>query len=363
MQSILITGICGFVGSTLAKELIKAGHTVIGIDNLIRPGSQLNVAPLKALGIEVLNGDIRYEADLESIPKVDWVLDCAANASVLAGVDGKTSSRELVDHNLLGTINLLEYCQKHQAGFILLSTSRVYSIAPLTQLKLKVEDKAGKNRYTPNQEPRTKNQELLTQNGLTEAFPTTAPISLYGATKLTSEQLALEYGYTYDFPVWINRCGVMAGAGQFGHPAQGIFAYWIHSFAEGKPLKYIGFDGQGRQVRDCLHPRDLLPLLEKQFATRNQQATKPRVVNCAGGAQNSMSLAELTAWCNERFNMSVEPRHDPQDRPFDIPWMVLDSSLAHKTWNWAPQTSVTEVCEEIAQFAEKNPNWLGISEA
>ena len=48
-----------------------------------------------------------------------------------AGIDGRTSSRELVDHNLTGTINVLEYCKAHKAGFILLSTSRVYSIAPL----------------------------------------------------------------------------------------------------------------------------------------------------------------------------------------------------------------------------------------
>ena len=57
---------------------------------------------------------------------------------MLAGVDGKTSSRELVDHNLTGTVNMLEYCKAHKAGFILLSTSRVYSIAPLAALPVTV---------------------------------------------------------------------------------------------------------------------------------------------------------------------------------------------------------------------------------
>jgi len=360
---ILITGICGFVGSTLAKGLIESGHQVMGIDNLIRPGSHLNVAPLKQMGAEVIHGDIRIATDLETLPKVDWVLDCAANASVLAGVDGKTSSRQLVEHNLQGTINLLEYCRKHQAGFTLLSTSRVYSIPPLVNLPLKVDSQNGKNRFTPD----LNNKQQITKNGLKETFSTQAPVSLYGATKLASEQLALEYGYTYDFPVWINRCGVMAGAGQFGHPAQGIFAYWIHSFAEGKPLKYIGFDGKGRQVRDCLHPKDLLPLIEKQFASKyNEPGSKhqePSIINCAGGASNSMSLAELTDWCNDRFKTNFEPQHDPQDRPFDIPWMILDSTLAKEGWDWAPVTSLTEVCQNIADFAEENLDWLRLSQA
>ncbi|MFN9959815.1 MAG: CDP-tyvelose epimerase, partial [bacterium] len=51
--------------------------------------------------------------------------------------------------------------------------------------------------------------------GLTEEFPTGAPIALYGATTLASEVLALEYGDPVGLPVFVNRCGVLAGAGQF----------------------------------------------------------------------------------------------------------------------------------------------------
>ena len=58
-------------------------------------------------------------SDLEPLPGVDWVIDAAANPSVLAGVDGRTSSRQLVEHNLGGTVNLLEFCKLHRAGFTL----------------------------------------------------------------------------------------------------------------------------------------------------------------------------------------------------------------------------------------------------
>lgn len=65
----------------------------------------------------------------------------------------------------------------------------------------------------------------VSSDGISEVFSTAPPVLLCGAAKLASEQMALEYGYTFDFPVWINRCGVMAGAGQFGKADQGIFAF------------------------------------------------------------------------------------------------------------------------------------------
>ena len=87
---ILITGICGFVGSSLALELRRQieGLELLGFDNLSRPGSELNRRPLKANGVRLMHGDVRNPSDLESLPKVDWVIDAAANPSVLAGVAG-----------------------------------------------------------------------------------------------------------------------------------------------------------------------------------------------------------------------------------------------------------------------------------
>ncbi len=169
----------------------------------------------------------------------------------------------------------------------------------------------------------------------------------------------MEYGATFKFPVWINRCGVMAGAGQFGHPNQGIFAFWIHSFREQRPLKYIGFGGSGHQVRDCLHPCDLVPLLEKQFA-EPLGTEKPRVINVSGGLQNSLSLRQLTGWCEAWFgpNQVIETAIE---RPFDIPWMVLDAGQAMQLWGWQPRMVIHQVLEEIAKFAEVHPDWCRLS--
>ena len=352
---ILITGICGFVGSTLARTLLESGRgpQLFGLDNFIRPGSETNRAELKQLGVKLFHGDLRNASDLETLPAVDFVIDAAANPSVLAGVDGKSSSRQLVEHNLGGTLNLLEFCKQHRAGFILLSTSRVYSIPPLAGLKVEVRDQAYHLSET------TDHPMGVGPAGVRETFATAAPVSLYGATKLASEALAFEYGETFGFPVFINRCGVLAGAGQFGRADQGIFAYWLNAWRSRQPLKYIGFDGQGHQVRDCLHPRDLGPLLEQQFAAPSLPVAD-RLVNCAGGSQSAMSLRQLSQWCEKRFGPHAVAS-DPRPRPFDIPWMVLDSAKADRIWGWRPQTPTTAILEEIARHAEQNPGWLDLS--
>jgi CDP-paratose 2-epimerase len=353
-MKILITGICGFVGSTLAKSWLESepGVEICGLDNFIRPGSEHNRNILQKLGIKLFHGDIRCASDFETLPAVDWVIDAAANPSVLAGVDGVTSSRQLVEHNLLGTVNILEYCRRSGAGFILLSTSRVYAISPLAEVPVEAVGEAF----------RLKAGELLPPGlsaaGVSESFSTAPPVSLYGSTKFASEVLALEYGETFGFPVWINRCGVLAGAGQFGRADQGIFAYWINAWLRRRPLAYLGFGGKGYQVRDCLHPRDLIPLLQKQ--TSPGAGAPIRVVNLGGGVFNAISLAELSRWCRERLGPH-EVATNPENRRFDIPWLIMDATLAGNIWGWQPQTPLDAILEEIAMHAEQHPDWLEVS--
>ena len=351
---LLITGACGFVGSSLIKSWSESGsrRQIIGLDNFIRPGSESNRETLKNLGVKLFHGDIRLASDFETLPEVDWVIDAAANPSVLAGIDGKTSSRQLIEHNLMGTLNLLEFCKIRQAGFILPSTSRVYSIAPLAALPVKAQDLAFQLDESASLPMGA------SAKGIDESFSTAPPLSLYGASKFSSEVLALEYSQSFGFPVWIDRCGVMAGAGQFGHAEQGIFSYWIHSWREKRPLRYIGFGGKGFQVRDCLHPRDLATLLDKQMNSSTPGGQ--RIFNVSGGLPNSMSLAQLSDWCRNRFGEN-KVSADQRERPFDIPWLVLDCSLAQKTWNWKPRLGIKEILNEIADFAERNPRWMSLS--
>jgi CDP-paratose 2-epimerase len=353
-MKVLITGICGFAGGAIALELQRRiqGIEIIGVDNLSRPGSEINRALMKKRGIRYLHADVRNASDLENLPQADWVIEAAANPSVLAGVSEIASSRQLMEHNLIGTINTLEYCKRHRAGMILLSTSRVYSLAALTALPMESRDDAFAPRLNQAvQEPG------LSSAGVTEDFSTRPPLSLYGSAKLASEIVALDYGEAFGFPVFINRCGVLAGAGQFGKPDQGIFSFWLHSWKWKRPLKYIGFDGSGHQVRDCLHPRDLSTLLAQQLKAPEKGGS---ILNVSGGAENSISLKNLSRWCERRFGPH-QVDSDNNIRRYDVPWLVLDSASAGKEWDWRPATKLENILQEIAEHAEKNPHWLELS--
>jgi CDP-paratose 2-epimerase len=350
-MKILITGICGFVGSALAECLVerREGIRLSGIDNLMRPGSETNRTRLRKLGVTFVHGDIRATSDFESLPAADWVIDAAANPSVLAGVNGGFSSRQLFEHNLASLVNVLEYCKAHNAGLMLLSSSRVYSIPALTSLPLRADGK------TFRLDDATQLPPGVSQKGIGPDFRTSAPVSLYGSTKLAAETIALEYGAAFDLSVWIDRCGVLAGPGQFGTPDQGIFSYWINAHLRRRALRYIGFDGTGKQVRDAFHPHDLAALLDAQM--RTERSGGQRIYTAGGGPENAMSLAELTTWCDARFGAHA-PQADSRPRTYDVPWVVMDNSDAQRDFGWRVEIPIENILSQIARHAECNPDWL-----
>jgi CDP-paratose 2-epimerase len=70
-----------------------------------------------------------------------------------------------------------------------------------------------------------------------------------------------------------------------------------------------------------------------------------------------MSLAQLTAWCNQRFGPHApEPDHRP--RPFDIPWLVMNSEAVKASLGWEPKVTLSAILDEIAEHVSRHPNWL-----
>src|SRR5258708_37143062 len=119
------------------------------------------------------HGDLRNPSVLEALQGCDWIPDAAANPSVLAGVDGKSSSRQLIEHNLGGTVQTLELARAWNCGFTMLSTSRVYSIRELAALP--VEN--AKDRFVPKPAGAVTG---FSAAGVSENFSTEPPLSLYG---------------------------------------------------------------------------------------------------------------------------------------------------------------------------------------
>lgn len=347
---VLITGAAGFVGSNIAKLLRRSSKSlqIIGIDNLSRKGSELNIQILKEIDCKFYKGDISIQEDVDCLPKVDWIIDCAANPSVLAGVT--SLSLDVVNNNLIGTFYLLEKCKRDQAGFILISTSRVYSIVALNKLPLIA------NNYSFEIKNTNSSIQGFSKKGISESFSTQSPISLYGATKLASEILALEYHYSFGFPVWINRCGVIAGPGQFGKIDQGIFSYWVYQYLLDKPLSFFGFGGAGYQARDILHPEDLFTLVYKQLFA--QVDADDKIFNIGGGVKNTISLSELDLICKEKINKNKIISRVEQTRALDIPYYATNFDLATLKWDWKPSKSAADIIDEILFFSKNNLTFI-----
>jgi CDP-paratose 2-epimerase len=344
--TVLITGAAGFVGCKIVEYLYTANPalSLIGIDNLSRKGSEFNIPMLAKFNCEFFNGDISIPCDLKQLPRVDWIIDCAANPSVLAGLNNDSLS--LINNNLAGTFYLLEKCKNDNAGFIMLSTSRVYSIEGLCSIPLIKNN----NRFTIPHDATF--PEGFSTLGVSEQFSTAAPISLYGATKLASEVLALEYHYSFGFQVWINRCGVIAGPGQFGKIDQGIFSYWIYQYLLNKPLSYIGFGGTGLQARDMVHPYDVFKLVYNQMI--NPILESPKIINIGGGVENTRSLAELNEFCIQHIDKTNTINSIPENRKYDIPYYATDYSIAQSIWNWTPSIGSDEILHEILEYGRNH---------
>lgn len=341
MARVLITGGAGFVGSNLAVSL--AGRhpdwEVVAFDNLYRQGSALNLPRLERAGVEFVEGDVREPGDLAKQPELTALIECSAEPSVMSGVDGDTGY--LVHTNLTGAYNCLELARRDGAFVVFLSTSRVYPVAPQVELRL---DEA-ETRFELAAEQAVRG---VSPRGISEDFPLEGARTLYGATKLAAELLIEEYREGLGVPAVIDRCGVIAGPWQMGKVDQGVFTHWMLAHHFRNPLSYIGFGGQGKQVRDLLHVEDLVDLVERQLLA--PEAWDGRTVNVGGGRECSLSLRETTAFCQELTGNEVPITPVEETRQGDVPIYLSDCTKLYGLDEWRPRRSAEQVLADIHEW-------------
>ena len=343
-MNVLVTGGAGFVGSTIALALHRAlaGGHVTALDNLHRKGSELNLPRLQAGGIEFRRGDVRNPADFPA-GEFDLLVECSADPSVLSGYH--SSPDYLLATNISGAMHCLEFCRQRRCAMIFLSTSRVYPVKALSELRLeetgtRFEICCGQT--VPGAGP----------EGISEDFPLAGPRSLYGATKLAAELLIEEYRAAYGLSMVINRCGVLAGPWQMARPDQGIFTYWLAQHWWGRPLRYIGYGGEGKQVRDVLHAEDLAELVVEQ--AQNLPHWDGACLNVGGGRSSALSLAETTLLCRKLTGKTVPIVSEPSPRPMDIPVYIGDCRRLEKSTSWRPRHTAEQILEDTLRWIREN---------
>jgi CDP-paratose 2-epimerase len=303
---------------------------------------------LRAGGVRFVHGDIRIAEDVASVGPFDLLLDCSAEPSVLAGMVG--SPAYVTQTNLVGTLNCLEAARKQGAALLFLSTSRVYPIEPMRRIPL-VETESrfeidGARCLLPG----------LSAAGIAEEFPLAGPRSIYGASKLASELFAAEYADSYGVPAIINRCAVLTGPWQMGKVDQGVIVHWVASHAFGRPLRYLGYGGEGKQVRDILHVGDLVELVERQLRVLPQ--ARGEIYNVGGGRSCSVSLRELTELCRRATGKTVEVEPVAEVRAGDVPLYLSDAQRAQRTFGWTPTHTPESIVAEVAEWVAANARAL-----
>jgi CDP-paratose 2-epimerase len=346
LNRLLITGGAGFVGSNLAVSLATRhpDWEIVAFDNLYRRGSELNLPRLEEAGVEFVKGDVREPGDLKAVSELTALIECSAEPSVMSGVDGDTGY--LVHTNLTGAYNCLELARRDGAFVVFLSTSRVYPVAPQVELNLEEAE----TRFEISAEQKVRG---VSPAGISEDFPLEGARTLYGATKLAAEMLIEEYREGLGVPAVIDRCGVIAGPWQMGKVDQGVFTHWMLSHLFRNPLKYIGFGGHGKQVRDLLHVEDLVDLVERQLL--DPGAWDGRTVNVGGGRECSLSLRETTEICRRLTGNEVPIDPVEETRQGDVPIYLSDCTRLYGLDEWRPRRSAEQVLADIHEWIAADP--------
>ena len=334
-MKILITGGCGFVGSNIAIYLKKKLKKVeiYSLDNLIRKGSILNRNRLKRFNIKNFRLNIEKFGEIKSLQKFNLIIDCCAEPAIEIA---KREPNRVFKTNLIGTFNILKKCLQDKSNLIFLSSSRVYSIEKLRTLVNNMNIK----------------KPLKINKKINETFETHSASSLYGFTKLASEKLIKEFFYKTKLKYIINRFGVIAGPWQFGKQDQGFVSLWLAKHFFKKKLSYIGFGGNGYQVRDIIHIKDVCEIIFLQIKKLKQINNK--TFNIGGGIKNAISLKNLTLKCEKLTRNKIKISKNKKTSIFDIPYFVTDNSKAFKFYKWMPSNNIDTVLDDIYIWLNNN---------
>lgn len=328
-KNILVAGGAGFIGTNIAEVARRRGHGVTVFDNFVRPGVEENAPYLEKFGARIVRGDVRSVEDLGRLPKVDAIINLAANPGIIWSMKWP-----LYDFNVnaLGALNLLELA-RNRGGLpvIVASTNKVYS-EEVNEIPL-VERKT---RYV------WKDKNF---KGIDEKFPMDSagkyPHSPYGCSKATADLYHQEYFHIYGVPTVVNRMSCIYGLYQKGVEDQGWLWWFVEAKRKNKPLNIYG---DGKQVRDALFGTDLAELYLEEL--ENIKEHQGQVYNVGGGMRYTVSLLEVIDYLNQKGGKNLKLKFYPW-RAADHRIYISDITKVTSHSNWKPTTTVWEGIDKM----------------
>lgn len=228
-MNILITGVAGFIGSWIAKELVKQGHNIIGIDNFNDYyNSKFKEENLEDIKLKLYKEDIRNFDNLKKIfynNKINKIVHLAAMVGVRPSIINPFIYEEV---NVRGTLNLLELAKQNNIKkFVFTSSSSVYG-----------------------------NQDKVP---FSEDDATNSQISPYAATKKSGEILCYTYNSLYKIPTVCLRLFTVYGP--YGRPDMAPYKF-VNNISHGKEIEVYG---DGSTKRDYTFIADIVSGILKSF--------------------------------------------------------------------------------------------------
>lgn len=316
-KRVLITGGLGFIGSNLARSLVKVGAKVTLVDSLIPEygGNTWNVEDLiDQVTINVC--DVRDPHAMAYLIKgQEWLFNLAGQTSHLDSMlDPKTD----LDINAVAQLSILEACRSHNPNvkLIFASTRQIY----------------GKPDYLP----------------VDEKHPI-RPVDVNGINKVAGESYHLLYNQVYGLRATALRLTNTYGPGMRVKDARQTFlGIWIRRILEGKPILVYG---DGSQLRDFTYVDDCVEALLR-VATSDEANGK--VYNL--GSREVISLSDLAKMVVELHGSgSFERIEFPQDRKaIDIGDYYSDYSLIEGDIGWTPAVCLREGIQRTLSYYQQH---------
>jgi len=341
--TLVVTGGGGFVGSYTAQHFAKDGWKVLAFDNLSRtellggkPGPippTYNWERLGRLeGVRRVQGDVRRPEDLKPVVEgADAIVHTAAQVAVTSSLADPRTDLEV---NLLGTFNVLEAARRSRSEprLIFCSTNKVYG-----DNVNRIPVREGDSRYVYD--------DPTYRNGIPTDFSIDAcEHTPYGVSKLAADLYVQDFARTYGLKTAVFRMSCIYGEGQSGNEDQGWVAHFVISILKGRPLTIYG---DGKQVRDVLHVRDLVRAFHAALQT--DRAMRGGVFNIGGGPDNTASLLEIVHLM-KRLTGKEAPLAFAEWRPGDQKVYISDITQAKDTFGWRPEIPPEDGVARLADW-------------